>query len=109
MTEETNGLKNTYLWESAAHFDEVGVGLEEQRDVDLSEHDRLFEGVPLKSGFDTRRTLLLLRQGRLDRLQLEVRRIHVASKQRSRLLVALENYVVDLAALALARTRQVLV
>ena len=94
--------------EISSHFNEVTVCLEEQGNINFSQHHRFLKSVPLETRLDSRIPLLLFRQLRFEGLQLQVRGVEVAREKGSRLVLPLKHDVINLAALMLAGIREVL-
>ena len=99
----------TYLRELASHFDEILISLEQQGDVDLTKHHRVFESISLESRLNPGRPLLLQVQLGLHWLQSKLREVNVAGEEGHRLLLALEENVVDLPTFRFAGVCEVLV
>ena len=66
---------------AVAHLEQILVSLEEKGHVDLAEHDRLLKGVPVETGLDSGRALLLFIQVALLGFQGKVIHLDVAGVQ----------------------------
>ena len=88
------------------HLDQINVCLEQECHIDLSQHDRLLEGVPVQSSLHSSSALLLFIQAALLGLQSKVVHLQVTGVQRSHFRLAFENDIVNLTAFILARVSE---
>jgi len=92
-----------------AQLENIWVSLEKESHIDLPNHNRLLESVPVETSLDSLSSLLLFGKGGLGGLEGQMVHLHIARVQLSDLRVALENDAVNLSALLFASLSKVVV